>query len=402
MILYERGVVYLAGEPRVGKTPTAIKLAQTSGWKKFCIITKKSAIPGIKKFTAMEPDLDINVVNFEKIPDLINWYDGYIIDEAHSIGAYPKPSNRYKHLKALIGVKPVILMSGTPCPESKSQLFHQFKVTQHGPFTKYRDFYAFAKDFVKVKERWINGQMFKNYATIQNETGIDALTKPFTITVSQVDAGFTSFVEEEVLKVKIDPRIYQLMAVLKKNKVYTFKSGKTIVAGTPIRMQSIFHQISSGTIKFEDESREILDESKAKFIKERFAGQKIAIYYQFTAELQLLQKYFPFNTDDSDQFNRAGHLTFLSQMKSGSMGVNLSSADALVAYNIDFSATTYWQFRARMQELERKKESKLYWIFSENGLEKYVYKVVGKKKNFTSDFFKEALDDIGDQGKLEL
>jgi hypothetical protein len=74
-------------------------------------------------------------------------------------------------------------------------------------------------------------------------------------------------------------------------------------------------------------------------------------------------------------------------MISGSMGVNLSTTDWLVMYNIGFSAKTYWQVRARMQNMERTKASKLAWIFSRNGLESHVLSALQDKKEFTTDYF---------------
>jgi hypothetical protein len=80
---------------------------------------------------------------------------------------------------------------------------------------------------------------------------------------------------------------------------------------------------------------------------------------------------------------------------SGREGTNLSTADALVMYNIDFSATSYWQARARMQTKDRIKASKLYWIFSEKGIEHFVYKAVVKKQNYTKKFFSKDMKFIG-------
>jgi hypothetical protein len=67
----------------------------------------------------------------------------------------------------------------------------------------------------------------------------------------------------------------------------------------------------------------------------------------------------------------------------------LSTADALVFYNIDFSATSYWQSRARIQTKDRVKEAQIYWIFSEGGIEDKVYKAVMDKRDFTTEYFKK-------------
>ena len=48
----------------------------------------------------------------------------------------------------------------------------------------------------------------------------------------------------------------------------------------------------------------ILDDSKAKFIKEKFKGKKIGIFYNFKAEYDLLKKVFGENlTNDLQTFN---------------------------------------------------------------------------------------------------
>ena len=70
------------------------------------------------------------------------------------------------------------------------------------------------------------------------------------------------------------------------------------------------------------------------------------------------------------------------QIQSGREGISLKNADALVYYNIDFSATSYWQSRDRMTTKDRRKKQ-IYWIFSRNGIEKQIYKAVTKKKDYT-------------------
>jgi SNF2 family DNA or RNA helicase len=70
------------------------------------------------------------------------------------------------------------------------------------------------------------------------------------------------------------------------------------------------------------------------------------------------------------------------------MGIDLSSADELIFYNIDFSFVQYWQARARLQSLQRTKPVVVNWLFTENGIEKKVYDIVLKKKTYTSYYFK--------------
>lgn len=400
-ILSRFGMVYLACEVRVGKTIMSLTLAKESGWKRVAFITKKKALIGVvHDYEKFGNGFEVFVpTNFEQVHKLIGMnhnFDGFIVDEAHATGQFPKPSQRTKNLRELIGDKPVIMMSGTPHPETPSQIYHQFWVAQHGPFQKYRNFYRWADDYVKVKNKIINGWRVNDYSGGIEDKIREAIA-PYMVHLSQEQAGFVSLVEEEILWVKIDKRLYRAMQVLKKDRIYKLKNNEALIADTPVKLQSLWHQLSSGTVTIvkpegekEVRRRYILDESKAWFIRGKFEGYKIAIFYKFIAEGELLREIFPNHTDDPEVFNKKSDITFICQVVSGREGVNLSTADALVMYNIDFSATSYWQARARMQTKDRVKASKLYWVFSENGIEREVYKAVSAKKNFTSQFFKQA------------
>jgi hypothetical protein len=61
-----------------------------------------------------------------------------------------------------------------------------------------------------------------------------------------------------------------------------------------------------------------------------------------------------------------------------------------VYYNIDFSATSYWQSRDRMTTKDRLKND-VYWIFAKGGIEAEIYKAVTKKKDYTLNHFKRDL-----------
>ena len=78
------------------------------------------------------------------------------------------------------------------------------------------------------------------------------------------------------------------------------------------------------------------------------------------------------------------------QIVSGREGVSLRKAEYLVYYNIDFSATSYWQSRDRMTTMDRL-ENQVYWVFSENGIEDKIYGAVSKKMDYTLNHFKKDL-----------
>jgi hypothetical protein len=92
-------------------------------------------------------------------------------------------------------------------------------------------------------------------------------------------------------------------------------------------------------------------------------------------------------TTDLDEFNSTDKNIAL-QIISGREGISLRNAEYLVFYNIDFSATSYWQARDRLTTMDRL-FNKVYWIFSKDGIEDKIYKAVKAKKKYTVNIFKK-------------
>ena len=141
-ILKACGLVYLAMECRTGKTITALSVARKYGAKSVLVISKIKAIPSIRAdYEALRPSFSLDVINYESASKAKGAYDLVLLDEAHTLGAFPKPSKRTQVLKELCAGLPIIFMSGTPTPESYSQLYHQFFVSSFSPFKEYANFY---------------------------------------------------------------------------------------------------------------------------------------------------------------------------------------------------------------------------------------------------------------------
>jgi hypothetical protein len=129
---------------------------------------------------------------------------------------------------------------------------------------------------------------------------------------------------------------------------------------------------------------------------------KIGIFYKFKEELNMLKEILKDKlTTDLDEFNATEKWIAL-QFQSGKEGISLKKADYIVALNIDFSSSTYWQFRDRMTTLDRK-ENQIFWLFSkDNGktksIERMVYKSLMNKKDFTLNLYKK---DFGISDKIK-
>ncbi len=387
-IINQHRFLYLAMEVRTGKTLTSLGICSNLKANNVLFITKKKAISSIEQdYIVLEPDYNLTVINYESLHKIkqTGW-DVVVCDEAHGMGAFPKPSGRAKKVSRLIfrSNPYVILLSGTPTPESYSQMFHQVSFIPNNPFIEFRNFYSFASRYVGVVRKKIGGMYINDYSKGSKEI-LDKM-KPYTIRFSQKDAGFKVETNEHILEVDIQPSTIDLIKKLKKDLVVEGES-EVILADTSVKLMTKVHQLCSGTIKFESGNSMVLDLSKAKFIKKHFKGKKIGIFYKFKEELNALKEVFKedlcITLDEFDNTDK--HIAL--QIVSGREGISLRKANCLVYYNIDFSATSYWQSRDRMTTKDRLK-NEVYWIFSKNGIEKDIYKAVVKKKDYTLNHFK--------------
>jgi hypothetical protein len=390
-VLKKHRFLYLAMEVRTGKTLTSLSIAEMVGAKSVLFLTKKKAIDSIKSdYDRLNASYKITIINYESVHHVDDNFDLIICDEAHSLGAFAKPSGRAQDVKAIIKKNNplVVLLSGTPTPESYSQMYHQVYGIPNNPFKEFPNFYRFCDKYVKITEKRINGLIIRDYSNGSEEI-INAM-KPYTINYSQKEAGFLVETTEHILEVEMKPMTYKMIEKLKRDLVIE-GAVETILADTSVKLMSKVHQLCSGTIKFESGNSMVIDTSKADFIKSHFDGKKIGIFYKFKEELEALKQVFGDDlTTELKEFESTDKNIAL-QIVSGREGISLKDAECLVYYNIDFSATSYWQSRDRMTTKDRLKNN-IYWIFSKGGIEYDIYKAVIKKKDYTVKHFKNGLD----------
>jgi hypothetical protein len=389
--LIDYHIVYLAMEVRTGKTLTALETAKLYGAKNVLFLTKKKAISSIQKdYDNFGYSFNLTIINNESVHLINDTFDLLISDEHHRNGAFPKPNKVTKLLKQRYSNLPMIFLSGTPHPESYSQIFHQFWISNYSPFRNYINFYKWANDYVIVTQKYLGFAKVNDYSSAKHEM-IKSVIYKYFISFTQKDAGFETSVNENILYCEMLDTTYDLIKRLRKDKVLQGKN-EVVLADTGVKEMSKIHQMYSGTVKFESGNTKILDYTKGWFIKDKFKDTKIAIFYKFKAEYDLLKNvFFDKLTDDLDVFNTTDKNIAL-QIVSGREGISLAKAKYLVYLNIDFSAVSYWQSRDRLTTMDRKIND-VYWIFAKNGIENKIYKSVSNKKDFTLNVFKKTYND---------
>ena len=391
IILKELNIVYLSCMVRTGKSLMALETAKLFGAERVLFLTKKKAISSIEDdYRDFGYTFNLTVINDESMHKIEGQFDLVIHDEHHRFGAFPKPGTNTKQFKSLYGHLPMIFLSGTMNPESYSQIYHQFWVSKFSPFRQYTNFYKWANDFVNIKLRNLGYAQVKDYSDA-NYDKIYPIIKPYIITFTQEQSGFTTQVIEHIIPVDMQPITYNVINRLKRDLVVTASDGRVILADTGVKLQQKVHQLGSGTIKFEDGTSKIIDYSKANVIKERFSDYKIGIFYKYKEEFNMLKEVFGDKiTTELDEFNQTDKW-IAYQYLSGREGINLSKADYLVMFSIDFSATTYFQARDRMTTKDRLK-NEIFWLLSTKTIDSKIYKAVMSKKNYTTKLF---LKDVG-------
>ena len=402
-LMQAHGVAYLAMEVRTGKTFTAMEACSMYGAESVLFITKLGAISSIRAdydtFSRMKMNYEpvnglggpykIEFVNWESLHKVRDTFDVVVMDEAHGLGQYPKPSVRATEARRVCSTaKAVLMLSGTPSPESTVQLFHQFWAAGRGPWQDYKTFYAWHKDFGDPWVKYINGFNVRQYDRCK--PGVLEQAQAYMISWTQGEAGFTCEVQEEVMTVPMPDHIATAIRLIRKDELFRTRDGRMVVADTAVKKMQKVHQLCGGTVICEDGTRIVADKSKAMHIKAAFKGQRIAVFYKFQAEREALEAVFGPGHDDAQAFNAStGQAHIFLQIQSGREGVNLSTADALIMYNIDFAAVSYWQARARMQTMNRAEPARVVWLQYEGGIEARILEAVHAKKDYTLQHFKQ-------------
>jgi hypothetical protein len=180
--------------------------------------------------------------------------------------------------------------------------------------------------------------------------------------------------------------------MIKKDGLIIMKNGDTIEGSEAVKKLGKIHQLCGGTVITDSGERLVLDTTKAQWINRQYEGRKVAVFYKYQAEREALQQVFGNGCETPEEFNRESGAAFIMlQIQSGREGVNLSTADVLVMYNVDFAAVSYWQARARMQSMNRATPATVIWLQYAGGIEPRILKAVQGKQDYTTEYFKRDL-----------
>ena len=387
-ILRKYKLVYIAAETRTGKTLAAIHLLKDD-FKKILVVTKKKAISSWNSDIKLSKVKNFDVINYESIHKMDSKeYDVIVLDEAHSIGSYPKPSQRAKQLKEMAKDKSIVYLSATPSAETYSQIFHQLWVSSFTPFEE-KSFYQWYKNYGEDDSIFINGMFIKQYKASHGEMIMDRINH-LIVTMTKEKANFDVFVNERIHQVEVDEDYLSALEYFKSNRIITIDENE-IVAETSASALNKLHQLNGGTIKVNDKLSLIVSHHKVNYIKENLGNdEKIVILCNYIKERDLLLTRLANSTDEVEEFKNGSFKYFIGHIKTFSEGVDFSYADSMIIYSLNFSATTYLQSKERLANKKRVKPIVVHYLFTKGGIDEYIYQAVSNKMNFTNSYYKSC------------
>ena len=358
----------LAGEERTGKTLTAVLAAEETPANHVIVVTKAKALKGWEDtLNNYETAKNWTVTTYgkaHKVPVPSNFL--LILDESHNyISGFPKPSGTFTKLRPMGYLASGVLhISATPNAQGYSLLFHQFALHRFGPWRKYKNFYAWFKDYGVPKSVMLQGRLTPKYDKTKTDKVLADVQKYF-ITRTRKSLGFIE-PEDKLHYIELSEPTVQAYNYVVKHRVVEFLAG-TLVCDSDSKLRAALHMLEGGVAKIDDDYVVLKNTEKVDYILEHFGDtEDMVIMYYFKAELLKLQAHFK--------------KAVLLQATSFAEGVDLHKFKHLIIYSQDWSTARHSQRRARQANLNRTDEIIVHFLLVAKGQSEKCYTTVSKNK----------------------
>lgn len=379
LILKNHGVAYCAGEPRVGKTATALKVKSLMRVNSCLVLTKKAAIKGWEsEINRVGIPVDL-VTNYEQAKKIKKKFDLVILDEAHNLGKVGKINQRIKDIKKLVGDADILCLSGTPVVESPLAIFHQFFISEKTPF-KHKNFYSFFREWGISQPIWISGRMIESYKACRPEL-VDEIGR-YTVTITKEEAGIdSSNIEHIKHEIPLGERSVLLIDSAVRNKV-GFLDGSTMMLETESAVRSYIFQMEFGAYTDQSENGKIhfIHDDVVNYLSINFNMRNVAVMCHYKSTKFLLGHHFPF----TPIYSSSAHAE----------GVDLSHHKDLIIIGTDFSGAKHIQRIERQSNLLKNSKRRLHFITTSHGLSSEVLDSVSLKKSYNINHFRKWMTGI--------
>lgn len=338
-----------------------------------------------KRKKALARDADIYVINRENLVWLVEnqhpKFEMTIIDESSSFKS--AKTKRFKACKKLIKYqKSVVLLSGTPAPESLLDLWSQIYLIDEGErlgksIFGYRDYFFVPRGYrgyvwepKEASEQQIKNRIKDICLSMQSE---DYIKLPEKIEMEE--------------KVKLPDKAKKQYREIEKEFVLSIDEQDIEVSSSVVLANKLL-QISNGTIYDNEHKTILLHDAKIDALKEiveENQGENFLIAYNFKADLLRLSDAFPdakILKSDADvvEWNQGKIPILLAHPQSSAYGLNLQSGGSVVVwFGLCWSLELYQQFNARIHRQGQEKPVRIIHVVAEDCIDERVMSALKSK-----------------------
>lgn len=346
------------------------------------------------RIKAMQTDADIYVINRENVDWLfgIKWentkLDMLVIDESSSFKSHK--SKRFKALrKNTKDFKSVVLLTGTPSPNSIADLWSQMYLIDNGE--------RLGRTLGNFRSRFLTQAGYMSY-TWKPRKGADKeiqkLIEDVCITMSAED--YLELPEKISLSeyVELPENVQAQYNELEKEFLITLESGD-IEALSAATLGNKLLQMCNGAVYDSEGIAHIMHDIKLKALKEIIEdhpNENFLIAYNFKSDLVRLSKTFPQgvtlskSTEDITKWNKGKIKLLFAHPASAGHGLNLQAGGSnIIWFGLNWSLELYQQFNARLHRQGQDKPVKIIHIVVKDGIDEKVMKALGSKAKTQKD-----------------
>jgi SNF2 family DNA or RNA helicase len=206
----------------------------------------------------------------------------------------------------------------------------------------------------------------------------------------------------ETVPITLPDRILKLYAEMAKEMIIEIEDTHATAAIVLVKLLRL-SQITSGFIKDVEGRIRILDDSKLQTCLDLLSdlledGHKIVVFVRFREDIRRLGEELTrrgidhgilsgsVSGPDRDSLVQRFHddpnlQVFVAQVQAGSLGIDLTPADAAIFYSLDYNAANYWQAQDRLHRIGQDRKVTYYHLVAPRTIDQVVLQVLKEKGN---------------------
>ena len=366
--------------------------AEIHNWKHTSALnyTILSGLTPKKREAAIDENTDIHIINRENIPWLVEqlgqrWpYDCVVIDESSSFKSHT--SKRWKALRKILGkVSRMVLLTGTPAPNSLLELWPQFYLLDKGDrLEKTR-----GKFLSKYCTAVGNPQWNQWVVTPNRAQEIHSAVADIALVMNAED--YLQLPERVDIKVSValPPTARSLYEDMKKDFIIQYDGGEVLAVNAAVQVGKLM-QIANGNIYEEDGEYVRMHCEKFDALEEIIdsTNEPILIAYNFKSDLAELRLLYPdsevIGRDPTviDRWNAGKIPILLAHPASAGHGLNLQKGGSIIVwFGLTWSLELYQQFNARLHRQGQEKPVRIFHIMADQTADQAVFEALTSKKD---------------------